>query len=136
MIRIVTSSNRHIDITTNVGRRFNINNLICDPVPTKSDNHVDTHVFGASFKPISWSSLSCSVSPFIGILSSHVEIELFVAGKVWKHPSGETCIRIPGQGLWFDERMKNISLFKSNQCRSFSIIFYDNPADLHRELGI
>ena len=29
------------------------------------DNHADTHCFGANFRPISFTSEECNVSPFI-----------------------------------------------------------------------
>ena len=102
----------------------------------ESDNHADTHCFGANFRPISWCDMQCSVSPFLDSLGSSDQVEICNAATAWDTPSGETIILIFGQGLWFGERMPDKSLINPNQCRAFGVSLCDDPSDPHRDLGI
>ena len=102
--------------------------------PTESDNHADTHCFGANFRPIHWSDLQCTVNPFVDDLGSSEAVEICTAGTAWDTADGETVILVFGQGLWFGERMPK-SLINPNQCRAFGISLCDDPTDPHQALG-
>ena len=105
------------------------------PQPTEIDNHADTHCFGGNFRPVTWTNVQCSVSPFLDELGSTENIDICTAATAWMHPSGETLLLVFGQGLWFGPRMKK-SLINPNQCRAYGISVCDDPTDPHRELGI
>ena len=129
------SRNRDISAST-IGRRVNESSLNFNWTPTESDNHADTHCFGAKFRPLSWNDMQCTVSPFVEDLGSSNSVEICSAATAWNNVEGETIILVFGQGLWFGERMPNKSLLNPNQCRSFGISLCDDPTDAHRELGI
>ena len=48
------------------GENVTNNLLSLNPLPTKSDNHADTHCFGKNFRPTFFTELECrTVSPFL-----------------------------------------------------------------------
>ena len=96
-------------------------------MPTESDSNTDKYIFGSNFRPISWCDQHYTASPFMIDLGSTDNVELYVEGTVWTHPSGETYILVPGIGLWFGTKMPHRSLINPNQCRSYGISFCDDP---------
>lgn len=109
---------------------------VTTPLPTESDNHADTHCFGANFRPINWANYTCTVTPFLEELNSADEIPVCQAATAWDSPEGITFILVFGQGLYFGERMRAYSLINPNQCRAYGVQLCDDPTDPHRQLGI
>ena len=101
---------------------------------TDIDNHADTHCFGKNFRPLHWSNLMRTVSPFLPEYESAENIEIYTAATAWTNDHGKTFILVFGQGLWFGDRIDR-SLVNPNQCRAFGISLCDDPTDTHRALG-
>ena len=119
----VTSNRPKFDKSTHVGS-----------LHTDIDNHADTHCFGKNFRPLHWSNLMCTVSPFLPEYDSTENIEICTAATAWTNENGRTYILDFGQGLWFGDRLDR-SLINPNQCRAFGISLCDDPTDPHRALG-
>ena len=109
-------------------------NIFKDAFNTKIDNHADKHCFGKNFRPLSWSDLMCSVSPFLSEYTAIDNVEICTAATAWTTHTGQLYILIFGQGLCFGERM-DISLINPNQCRSYGISPCGDPKEPHRTLG-
>ena len=110
------------------------NKIFKDVLNTEIDNHADTHCFGNSSRPLSWSNLMCSVSPFLSKYTTTNNVEICTAATAWTSHTGKLYILVFGQGLWFGDRM-DISLIKPNQCRSYGISLCNYPTDPHMPLG-
>ena len=56
-----------------------INNIFEDVLNTEIDKHANTHCFGNNFRPLSWSYLMCSFSPFLSEYTTMDNIEICTA---------------------------------------------------------
>ena len=110
------------------------NNIFKDVLNTDIDNHADTHCFGKNFRPLNWSDLMCSVSPFLSEYTTTYNVEICMAATAWKNHTGQVYILLFGQGLWFGDRMDR-SRINPNQCRSYGISPCNDPTYPHRLLG-
>ena len=109
-------------------------NIFKDALNTDIDNNADTHCFGKHFRPLSWSDLMCSVSPFLSKYTTTNNVEICTAATAWTRHTGQLYISVFGQGLGFYDRM-DISLINPNQCRSYGILLCNDPTDPHSPLG-
>ena len=75
------------------------NNIFKDALNTKIDNHADTHCFGNNFRPLSWSDLMCSVSPFLSEYNATDNVEICTAATAWTSQTGQVYILVFGQGI-------------------------------------
>ena len=66
---------------------------------TDIDNHADTHCFGKNFRPLHWSNLMCTVSPFLPEYDSAKNIEICTAATDWMNDHGKTFILVFDQDL-------------------------------------
>ena len=121
-------------ITSALQKWLESNNIFKDALDTDIDNHAHTHFFGKNSRPLSWSDLMCSVSPFISKYTTTDNVEICTAATAWTSHTGQVYISVFGQGLWFGDRMDR-SLINPNQCRSCDILLCDDPTDPHRPLG-
>ena len=103
-------------------------------MPLEIDNHADTHVFGANFRPILFTGQECNVRPFLDEYQEVSNIPIVTGATAWDSDEGETLILIFGQGLWFGNRIRK-SLINPNQCRAYGVKLCDDPTDGHRKLG-
>ena len=76
-----------------------------DAEDTDIDNHADTHCFGKNFRPISFTSEVCTVSPFLSEYKEPLGVPICTSSTAFTLDSGEVIILIFGQGLWFGNRM-------------------------------
>ena len=91
----------------NTGPRQNINlsasnnftQKYSEIVPTKFDNHADTHCFGKNFVPFAWTDLVCTVAPFLSSYKVQEDIKICSGATVVTLETGETIVLIFGQGL-------------------------------------
>ena len=110
-----------------------INNIFKDALNTDIDNHTETHCSGKNFRPLSWSDLMCSVSPFLFEYTTTDNVEICTAVTTWTSHTGKVYIIVFGKCLFFGYRMDS-SLINPNKCRSYSISPCNDPADPHRAL--
>ena len=73
---------------------------------TEMDNHSDTHYFGANFRPISFTSEECTVSPFLPEYVKQMNVPICTCVTSLTLDSGEVVILEFGQGLWFGNIME------------------------------
>ena len=111
-----------------------INNIFKDALNTDIVNNAVTHWFGKNFRPLSWSGLMCSVSPFLSEYTTKDNVKICTAETACKIHTGQVYILVFGQGLLFGDRMDR-SLIKHNQCRSYGISICDDTTDPHWPLG-
>ena len=69
-------------------------NIFKDAIDTDIYNHADTHCFGKNFRPLSWSDLMCSVSPFISEYTIMDNFEIFTAATTWTSHTGQLYILV------------------------------------------
>jgi len=72
---------------------------ITTPMPSESDNHADTHCFGANFLILNFTNYFCTVTPFLDDLDTADEIPIGQGATAWDAPTGLTYIMVFGQGL-------------------------------------
>ena len=110
-------------------------NYCLDPLPTEIDNHVDTICFGTNFRPIYFTSQVCTVSLFLDSYIAKKDIPIYSAVTTADLEDETTALLEAGQGLYFGKEI-DWSFLNPNQLRAFGVPVYDDPIDLHRELGI
>ena len=74
---------------------------------TEMENHADTHCFGANFRPLSFTSEECTVSPFLTEYAEPMNVPICTGVTYLTLDSGEVVMLEFGQGLWFGNRMEN-----------------------------
>ena len=64
------------------------------PLSSESDNHADTHCFGANFLILNFTNYYCTVTPFLDDLNTADEIPIGQGATAWDAPTGLTYIMV------------------------------------------
>ena len=82
---------------------------ICwDVMPMEIDNHADTHVLGANFRPILFTRQECNVRPFLDEYQEVSNIPIVTGATAWDSGLGETLILVFGQRTLVWEQDKEV----------------------------
>jgi hypothetical protein len=99
------------------------------------DNRADTCCAGANFRPLEFTGMSCSVTPFHANYPAMDQIPVATCATAVDMPDGAVVVLIIHEALYFGQSMDH-SLINPNQIRITGIPVNDNPFDLSKPFGI
>jgi hypothetical protein len=108
---------------------------ISSSAKSEIDNWADTCCAGRNFRPLEFTGMTCSVSPFHEDYKAMQDIPIATCATAVDLTDGTTVILIVNEALYFGDSMDH-SLINPNQIRVTSIPVNDDPFNQTRPFGI
>jgi hypothetical protein len=102
---------------------------------SETDNRADTCYAGRNFRPLEFTGMTCSVSPFHEGYEAMQDIPIATCATAVDLTDGTTVILIVNEALYFGDSMDH-SLINPNQIRVTSIPVNDDPFNQTQPFGI
>ena len=82
--------------------------IVYDVLTMESDNHADTHFFGANLLPIMYTRKIITVAPFLPEYSEQTDVPIFTGETYFDTKNVITYLLVFGQGIWFGNLTKSL----------------------------
>jgi hypothetical protein len=109
--------------------------LISRSAKSEIDNRADTCCAGMNFRPLEYTGMTCSVSPFHEGYEAMEDIPIATCATAVDLTDGTTVILIVNEALYFGDTIDHL-LINPNQVRMTGISVNDDPFNEARPFGI